>query len=117
MFHAIYDWNEAEMPGAEGTLRFGLRGPSVKVVDETLRDGLQSVSGVNSPVAFKIDLLHAMAKVGVDVVSVGLPAAGGRNAEDCYLLVREILSAKLGLVPTAAARTVVSDVDGIARAS
>jgi 2-isopropylmalate synthase len=112
----MYDWNGAETVDG-GTVRFGQDARGVKVVDETLRDGLQSVSGVNSPVEFKIDLLHAMAKVGVNVVSVGLPAAGDRNAEDCYLLCREIVSAKLGLVPTAAARTVVSDVEGIARAA
>src|SRR5262249_40012462 len=46
-----------------------------------------------------------------------LPAAGARNAEDCFLLCREIQSQKLPLKPTAAARTVVADVAGIARAA
>ena len=98
-------------------VRFGERARGVKVVDETLRDGLQSVSGYNAPVELKIDLLHAMAGIGVDVVSVGLPAAGDRNAEDTYRLCREIADAKLPLTPTAAARTVAADVEGIARAS
>lgn len=95
----------------------GVVARGVQVVDETLRDGLQSVSGINPPVALKVDLLHAMARVGVNVVSVGLPAAGPSNAEDCYQLCREIQSAKLPLIPTAAARTVVSDIEGIARAA
>ncbi|HVY45483.1 MAG TPA: 2-isopropylmalate synthase, partial [Minicystis sp.] len=117
MREAGFDWNTADGTPSPGTVRFGERARGVKVVDETLRDGLQSVSGYNAPVALKIDLLHAMASVGVDVVSVGLPAAGARNAEDCYLLCREIAGAKLPLVPTGAARTVASDVQGIARAS
>jgi 2-isopropylmalate synthase len=133
MDHAIFDWNhgishpKSGPPSAfdrqnltawEGDyLQFGRLARGVKVVDETLRDGLQSVSGVNPPVSHKVDLLHAMARVGVDVVSVGLPAAGERNAEDCFLLCREIQAQKLPLKPTAAARTVVGDVTGIARAA
>ena len=120
MAERIYDWNH---PGGgspspvEDWLSFGAGARGVKVVDETLRDGLQSASGVNPPVGHKIDLLHAMARVGVNVVSVGLPAAGGKQAEDAYLLCREIQTAKLPLIPTGAARTVVSDITGIARAS
>ena len=112
------DWNRPQPSEKDAGWRaFGEGGRGVRVVDETLRDGLQSVSGVNPPVAYKIDLLHAMARVGVDVVSVGLPAAGGKQAEDAHLLVREIVDAKLPLVPTGAARTVVGDVAGIARAA
>jgi len=132
MQQAIFDWNRGisgpatDSPPADAMdrsawkgeyLEFGRYARGVKVVDETLRDGLQSVSGVNPPVSYKIDLLHAMAKVGVNVVSVGLPAAGPRHAEDCFLLCREIRDAKLPLQPTGAARTVVGDVEGIARAS
>src|SRR3954465_8882160 len=112
MIDPLFDWNRGtdEDGLAAGWLRFGERAGGVEVVDETLRDGLQSVSGVNPPVSYKIDLLHAMARIGVDVVSVGLPATGARNAEDCFLLCREIQSQKLPLTPTAAARTVVGDV-------
>ncbi len=130
MRESSFDWNAGgAMPPGDAPagshapsippvgVRFGERARGVKVVDETLRDGLQSVSGYNSPVELKIDLLHAMAGIGVDVVSVGLPAAGERNAEDTYRLCREIADAKLPLIPTAAARTVAADVQGIARAS
>ena len=133
MQHAIFDWNQGislplsePAPASDPThlsawkgdyLQFGRHARGVAVVDETLRDGLQSGSGVNPPVSFKIDLVHAMARVGVDVVSVGLPAAGARNAEDCFLLCREIATARLPLKPTAAARTVAADVEGIARAA
>ncbi len=124
----MYDWNVNVPPRTDGGgengpepgalhRAFG-RGPkNVAVVDETLRDGLQSATGVQPDVSQKIDLLYAMDSIGVDVVSVGLPAAGKQNAEDCYLICREIVRSKLRLLPTAAARTVVTDVQGIARAA
>jgi 2-isopropylmalate synthase len=123
MLSSIFDWNtlsaaQPAAPSSPAWISFGgASARNVRVVDETLRDGLQSVSGVNPPVSFKVDLLHAMARIGVNVVSVGLPAAGPANAEDCYVLCREIQTAKLPLIPTAAARTVPADVQGIARAA
>jgi 2-isopropylmalate synthase len=115
MQHAVFDWNR-EAPGGAPQLGFGLT-RRIGVVDETLRDGMQNATGVAAPIAGKIDLLHAMVRVGVDVVSVGLPAAGARYAEDTDHLCREIRDARLPLVATAGARTVVSDVEGIIRAS
>jgi 2-isopropylmalate synthase len=118
-----FDWNrEAPPPGsaaqASASSRKGLAlTHPIAVVDETLRDGMQNATGVATPIGAKIDLLHAMVRVGVDVVSVGLPAAGARYAEDTDHLCREIRDAKLPLIPTAAARTVVADVEGCVRAS
>lgn len=90
---------------------------SPRVVDETLRDGLQSPSVVDPPVARKIELLHAMAAVGVDVVSIGLPAAGARAESDAIALASEIQRSKLPMEATAAARTVEGDVVAVARVS
>lgn len=121
-----FDWNNAESerepahrPGFTKTAipHIGAVPKKIRVVDETLRDGLQNPSGKNPPVEHKIALLPAMVKVGVDVVSVGLPAAGGRYEADTLALCEAIRDQKLPLVATAAARTVVSDVEGIARAS
>ena len=56
-----------------------------------------------------------MVAVGVDVLSVGLPAAGGRYESDTIAICEAIRDQKLPLLATAAARTVVSDVEGIAR--
>ncbi|MFT3766676.1 MAG: 2Fe-2S iron-sulfur cluster-binding protein [Minicystis sp.] len=116
MEHVIFDWKN-QAPAEPGALDFARYPRPVKVVDETLRDGLQNATGRAGPLGAKIDLLHAMARIGVDVVSVGLPAAGARYAEDTNHLCREIRDARLPLIPTAAARTVVSDVEGIVRAS
>jgi 2-isopropylmalate synthase len=105
----MYDWNRTE-PNP-----WSLRRP--QVVDETLRDGLQSPSSTDPPLARKIDLLHAMAGIGVDAVSVGLPAAGPRALAHAAALAREIREAKLSIVPTAAGRTTEGDVRAIAEAS
>lgn len=124
----MYDWNVNVPPRIDGRGENGSepgalhrafgRGPkNVAVVDETLRDGLQSAAGFQPDASQKIDLVYAMDAIGVDVVSVGLPAAGKQNADDCYLICREIVRSKLRLIPTAAARTVVADVQGIARAA
>jgi 2-isopropylmalate synthase len=115
MEHAIFDWNR-EAPGGAPQLGFGLT-RRIRVVDETLRDGMQNATGVAAPIAAKIDLLHAMVGVGVEVVNVGLPAAGARYAEDTDRLCREILDARLPLAATAAARTVVTDVEGVVGAA
>lgn len=122
----MYDWNcrAPVLDGSGRVVSIDQGAPSrsfvqalsgMKVVDETLRDGLQSAAGHQPSAAEKIDLLYAMAALAVDVVSVGLPAAGHQNAEDCYLICREIVRSKLPFVATAAARTVVSDVQSIAR--
>jgi 2-isopropylmalate synthase len=121
----IFDWNRQDAekllpaPVRSGAAipRIGSISTRIKVVDETLRDGLQNPTGKNPPVEHKIALLPAMARVGVDVVSVGLPAAGGRYEADTIALCEAIRDQKLPLIATAAARTVVSDVEGIARAA
>ncbi len=103
----MYDWNTAKVPNWRGA-------HPVKVVDESLRDGLQSATAIDPPVEAKLELLELMRAVGVDVVSVGLPAASTRSLEQAVTMANHIRDAKLGLVPTGAARTVVSDVLGVA---
>ncbi|AUX48507.1 uncharacterized protein SOCE26_100450 [Sorangium cellulosum] len=101
--------------GAEGWLPFGRAARPVEVLDETLRDGIQGVAITNPASARKIELVHAMAGIGVDVVNLGLPAAGPRHFEDACLLAREVASSRLPLALTAAARTVAADVEEVAR--
>ncbi len=103
----MYDWNAARVPNWRGAR-------PVHVVDETLRDGLQSATATDPPLETKIELLTHMARVGADVVSVGLPAAGPRAVEQAVELVAAIQDQSLDLIPTAAGRTVVSDVEKIA---
>ena len=104
-----HDWNRCEPDPWEGI--------HPRVIDETLRDGLQSASAFDPPLDRKIAMLHAMVGIGVDAISVGLPAAGPRAVRDATELAREIRAARLPIRATAAARTVEGDVNAIAEVS
>lgn len=98
----IYDWNTRE-----GNWK---PGKPVEFDDETLRDGLQSPSVVDPPVADKIRMLHYMHELGIQSANIGLPGAGPRARADVLALAREIVNAKLALFPNCAARTVEADI-------
>ena len=102
----IYDWNTAGGPAPPPPRR-------VEVVDETLRDGLQSPSVTDPPIEEKLRALHFQAKLGVHGNDIGLPGAGPRARESTLALAREIVSAKLRIEPYCAARTHRSDIDPI----
>ena len=105
----MHDWNHAE--------ERAWKGRRLDVVDETLRDGLQSPSAVDPPLESKLAILHAMASIGVDAMSVGLPAAGPRATSDAIALAKEISTAGLPIRPTGAGRTTEGDVNAIAEVS
>jgi len=105
----IYDWN------ALGG--FDWSAARVDLNDETLRDGLQSPSAVDPPPDVKLRFLHLMANLGIVAADIGLPGAGPRVVEQVRVLAREIAQAKLPIAPNCAARTVVADVEPIARIS
>ncbi|MBI4162025.1 MAG: 2-isopropylmalate synthase [Acidobacteria bacterium] len=83
--------------------------------DETLRDGLQSPSVVDPPIEAKKRILHLMDALGIDTADVGLPGAGPRAVADVAALCREIRDAKLAIRPNCAARTMIPDVEPVAR--
>lgn len=102
----IYDWNVGE-EAPERPLR------PVQVVDETLRDGLQSPSVADPPIAEKIRALHLQERIGVHGNDIGLPGAGPRAKEATLALAKEIAGAKLKIEPYCAARTLKADIDPI----
>ena len=104
----IYDWNAS--PGVPPTRTVG-------IVDETLRDGLQSPSVTQPSVADKLGLLALMAQLGVDDVNLGIPGAGSRFAEECLILAREVMDRHLPLACHCAARTLPADIAPIAEIS
>jgi len=97
----LHDWN----PESHRKAR-----QRVRVHDETLRDGLQNPSVKDPDLDTKIEILHLLESVGVDSVSVGLPAAGPRAVEQVEVLCREIVDAGMRIRPNCAARTVPSDI-------
>ncbi len=102
----IYDWNEVAR-----------RGPVVrgkyKLLDETLRDGIQSPSVRNPTIADKLEILHLMEACGIDVADIGLPGAGQQAVDDVTRLCEEIRDAKLQILPNCAARTHPADVGAV----
>ena len=105
----IHDWNAADP--------FDWTTAKVDLNDETLRDGLQSPSAIDPPIDTKIKLLHLMVEIGVDAADIGLPGAGPHVVDAVRALAKEIADAKLPIFPNCAARTVVVDVEPVARIS
>lgn len=104
----IYDWNAQGKPFDWGKAKFDLN-------DETLRDGLQSPSVRDPDLETKRRLLHLMADLGIAAADIGLPGAGPRVVEQVRTLAREIRDHKLPIFPNCAARTVIADIEPIAR--
>ncbi len=108
----IHDWNTHEADAFDwSTLG------EIQLDDETLRDGLQNPSVVDPDIAQKIRILHLMDELGIHTADIGLPGAGPRAVEAVTALAREISGAGLSITANCAARTVVADIEPIARIS
>src|SRR3954467_3352190 len=84
----FFDWNVAEERGA-GRLFEAV------VLDETLRDGIQSPSATDPRIEDKIEILHLLDELGVAQLDVGLPGAGPHQRAAVQRLVEEIRDAHL----------------------
>lgn len=102
----IYDWNLVDRAGP-------ITHQKVYILDETLRDGLQSPSVVNPVLADKMMLVHTMDELGIDFADVGLPGSGPKAVEDVLGICQEIVRSKLSIRPCCAARTLDRDVEPI----
>lgn len=105
----IYDWNVHETADPIPC--------PFQVVDETLRDGLQSPSVQDPPIADKLRLLHLMIRLGIQGVDIGLPGAGKRQYDDALRLAREIADQRLPIAAYCAARTLRHDIEPIIEVS
>lgn len=106
----IHDWNVRDRAFDYGAAR-------VQLFDQTLRDGLQAPSVLDPATEDKLRLLHLMVELGIQVVDIGMPAAGDRMLAQARLLAGEIVTSRLAIVPSCAARTVVADIEPIVRVS
>lgn len=105
----IYDWNSA-----------GSRKPApirVTVLDETLRDGLQSPSVRHPSLAEKLAGLSLMNALGIEYVNLGMPSASPRALEEAVALAREIGAQGYPIRPVCAGRTLTEDVSAIVEVS
>src|SRR5215813_5238864 len=102
----VYDWNligESEP----------LTDKQVLLDDETLRDGLQSPTVSDPSIEAKIQLMHLMEDLGIQMLDIGLPGAGPRAFADCLALATEISNSRLKIRPNCADRTIIKDIDPI----
>src|SRR5690242_7931965 len=106
----IYDWNKA------GPIQFDTR-RKVTLDDETLRDGLQNPSVIDPSIGEKIEILHLMEALGIEMVNIGLPGAGPRAYADTEALAKEIVRSHMKIRPNCAARTHENDIRPIVEIS
>ena len=100
----INDWN--------GAAPIDARVPLLN--DETLRDGLQSPSVRDPDIAAKRDLIHRLARMGVDAVDLGMPGAGPMSLAAVRALMVEIRDHRLPISPNVAVRTLEADLIQVA---
>lgn len=106
----IYDWNSAAGEHHPARGRIDLN-------DETLRDGLQSPSVKTPAIAQKLEILHALAAIGIDSLNIGLPGAGPHVVADVTRLAQEIVDQRLPIAANCAARTLEADIRPIVEIS
>jgi len=78
--------------------------------DETLRDGLQSPSVTDPPIADKLEILHCIEELGISSAAIGLPGAGPHAYNDVLALAGEISRHQMNVYPYCAARTHKNDI-------
>jgi len=99
----VYDWNLEDS-------RFAFVRPKVELLDETLRDGLQSAYVVHPSVEEKAELLRLMDALGIEAADIGLPGASEQAKAECIYLAKVIVNERLRIKPAVAVRTLEDDV-------
>jgi 2-isopropylmalate synthase len=105
----IHDWN-----GGEPRDPLLTRARPFYLVDESLRDGVQSPSVTDPSLEDKLRMVQLMDDLGIGQVDIGLPGAGKRAYDHVVGIARYIKDNKLRIRPNCAARTVVADIAPIA---
>ena len=101
----VYDWNASDAAG--------WRERPPQLLDETLRDGLQSASVQNPKLEQKLEGLRRMARLGVSAVNLGLPSVSSAARDEASQMLRVIRDERLALSPVCAGRTLAGDVTPI----
>lgn len=104
----IYDWNRDD--DAPPVL-------AVTLLDETLRDGLQSPSVRHPSLSEKLVALELMERLGIEYVNLGIPSASPRAHSEALELCRAIATQGYRIRPVCAGRTLVEDVTAIVEVS
>lgn len=99
----FYDWNHVGFAGP-------LTHSRIELLDESLRDGIQSPSVMDPDIQDKRQILRLMDKLGIHVADIGLPGAGRRATEDVMHLCETIRDEGLAIRASCAARTHPNDI-------
>ncbi|MFO0747434.1 MAG: LeuA family protein [Myxococcota bacterium] len=102
----IYDWNQVGLEQSRPIRH-------VTLLDETLRDGLQSPSVKNPSIGDKIRILRLMAELKIEFADLGLPGAGAGAVRDVTALCEAIRDEKLPVAAACAARTLTADIEPV----
>lgn len=102
----VFDWNLVGL----STQRLAR---PIQLLDETLRDGLQSPSVVDPPIDDKKELLRLMDQLGIAVADLGLPGAGPRQVRHVTALCEYLRDEGLSIRASCAARTLPADIEPI----
>jgi 2-isopropylmalate synthase len=107
----VFDWNEDGL-GRNSTLRRAKHAGAL-LLDETLRDGLQSPSVTDPALAGKLEFLRSSVALGVSELNLGYPASSTRTLEHATALARTIAAERLPVAAVCAARALPRDVSRI----
>jgi 2-isopropylmalate synthase len=102
----VFDWNLVGVSSHR-------HDAPVQLLDETLRDGLQSPSVANPSIEDKKRLLELMDGLGIQVADIGLPGAGLRHVRHVTALCQHIRDKGLKIRAACAGRTLAADVTPI----
>jgi 2-isopropylmalate synthase len=103
----IYDWNKVGSYSRR-------QSKPVLLADESLRDGLQSPSVRDPSIPEKIEILHLMELLGINILDLGLPGAGPRAFAHVEALAHEVVRSRMKIRGYCAARTLESDIRPVA---
>ena len=87
------------------------------MLDETLRDGLQSPSVRHPTIEQKLQILHLIDGLGTNAVNIGFPGVGLRVSQDAERLAHEIATCRLQVKANCSARTLLADIRSIVEIS
>jgi len=89
-----------------------MRDNYVQIFDTTLRDGEQS-PGASLTSSEKLEIARGLARLGVDIIEAGFPAASPDDLEGVRRIAIEVGNASSGQIPVICglARTIKSDID------
>ncbi|WP_051337360.1 LeuA family protein [Leisingera daeponensis] len=96
----VHDWNSTPLFDTD----------AVQILDDTLRDGLQSPAAFQPHISQKKVVVDTMSALGVHGVTLGLPGSGEKSLRDIIDLARHISESHYDLEMVSAVRTHPDDV-------